>query len=215
MTCHINDTGVVVCLLGIGVLSFWARALDGDPAIPGNAVGDRGGEEDDDEDVLGIDSYIEKMRDDGQWGGNVEVVAAARCYDRDIIVFSSEVANGVLSFSCNVGKGKKVGAKESLMLSYHGNDHYNSVQSTACAASQRSLRRGDEETHTDINTTLSKKEKCRSKAPPRSSKNGKSLSADKIKQTTERLSNTMEDVKASESNRDESEFIGSFKVLAI
>lgn len=174
--------------------------------------------EDDDEDVLGIDSYIEKMRDDGQWGGNVEVVAAARCYERDIIVFSSEVANGVLSFSCDAGNGKKDSTKDSLMLSYHGNDHYNSVQSTAGAASQRSSRKGDgkavtEEnanngTHADVET-LSKKEKRKSKAPTRNSKNGKSSSTTgKIKQTTERLSNT-------ESNKDEQEFIGSFKVLAI
>jgi hypothetical protein len=175
--------------------------------------------EDDDEDVLGIDSYIEKMKDDGQWGGNVEVVAAARCYERDIIVFSSEVANGVLSFSCDAGNGKKDGSKDSLMLSYHGNDHYNSIQPTSGAASQRSSRKGDgkavnEEnanngTHIDVEMTLSKKEKRKSKAPPRSSKNGKSSSTtEKIKETTERLSNT-------ESNKDEQEFIGSFKVLAI
>lgn len=173
--------------------------------------------EDDDEDVIGIDSYIEKMRDDGQWGGNVEVVAATRCYERDIIVFSSEVADGVLCFSCDAGNGKKDATNDSLMLSYHGNDHYNSVQSTAGAASQRSSRRGvnavteekaNNEIHADVETILSKKDKRKSKAPPRSSKNGKSSSTTgKIKQTTERLSNT-------ESNKDE-QFIGSFKVLAI
>lgn len=175
--------------------------------------------EDDDEDVIGIDSYIEKMRDDGQWGGNVEVVAAARCHERDIIVFSSEVADGVLCFSCDAGNGKTDSSNDSLMLSYHGNDHYNSVQSTAGAASQRSSRKRDgnavtEEnannvTHADVEKTLSKKEKRISKTPPRSSKNGKSSSTTgKIKQTTVRLSNT-------ESNKDEQEFIGSFKVLAI
>jgi hypothetical protein len=79
---------------------------------------------------------------DGRWGGNVEVVVASRVYRRDIIVFSREYSNGVLSISWrrddemddDVGVGgtcgaTTVGRRPPLMLSYHGNDHYNSVRS--------------------------------------------------------------------------------------
>lgn len=35
---------------------------------------------DDGEDVADFDSYVHNMRQDGEWGGNVELVAAARLY---------------------------------------------------------------------------------------------------------------------------------------
>mmetsp|Transcript_37241 Transcript_37241/g.78542 ORF Transcript_37241/g.78542 Transcript_37241/m.78542 type:complete len:333 (-) Transcript_37241:115-1113(-) len=82
--------------------------------------------DDDDEDVIDIDEYISKMREDGEWGGNVEVVVASRVYKRNIMLFSSEYSNGVLSITCD-DKDKDDG--DDLLLSYHGNDHYNSVRS--------------------------------------------------------------------------------------
>jgi hypothetical protein len=33
-----------------------------------------------DEDVCDLDTYVGKMKEDGEWGGNVELVAAARLY---------------------------------------------------------------------------------------------------------------------------------------
>ena len=92
--------------------------------------------EDDDEDVLDIDEYIEKMRQDGEWGGNVEIVVASRVYKRNIMVFSGEYSNGALQIVCDDDdeKEKKNGCgggaddnDHGLLLSYHGNDHYNSV----------------------------------------------------------------------------------------
>jgi len=80
---------------------------------------------DDDEDILDIDEYIEKMREDGEWGGNVEVVVASRVYKRNIVVFSFEYANGALSIVCE-DKDKKEDGSD-LLLSYHGESHYNSV----------------------------------------------------------------------------------------
>ena len=91
---------------------------------------------DDDEDVLDIDEYIEKMRQDGEWGGNVEIVVASRVYKRNIMVFSGEYSNGALQIVCDDDdeKEKKNGCgggaddnDHGLLLSYHGNDHYNSV----------------------------------------------------------------------------------------
>ncbi|KAL7535381.1 hypothetical protein ACHAXR_006454 [Thalassiosira sp. AJA248-18] len=107
--------------------------------------------EDDDEDVIDIDEYIAKMREvsipplnylfvsttssfaqslyararlqDGEWGGNVEIVVASRVYMRNVIVFSGEYSNGALHIICD-DKEKDGG---DLLLSYHGNDHFNSV----------------------------------------------------------------------------------------
>ena len=67
---------------------------------------------------------------DGQWGGNVEVVVASRVYKRSIKVFSSDYANGVLSIEYDDEErtsNNRDDRSQDLMLSYHGNDHYNSV----------------------------------------------------------------------------------------
>ena len=61
--------------------------------------------EDDDEDVLDIDEYIEKMRQDGERGGNVEIVVASRVYKRNIMVFSGEYSNGALQIVCDDDDG--------------------------------------------------------------------------------------------------------------
>mmetsp|Transcript_458 Transcript_458/g.906 ORF Transcript_458/g.906 Transcript_458/m.906 type:complete len:194 (-) Transcript_458:1606-2187(-) len=60
---------------------------------------------------------------DGEWGGNVEIVVASRVYKRNIMVFSGEYSNGALSIICN----DKDEDGNDLLLAYHGNDHYNSV----------------------------------------------------------------------------------------
>jgi len=65
---------------------------------------------------------------DGEWGGNVEIVVASRLYKRNIKVFSSEYSNGVLSIEYD-DDARAYGDDSSgdLILAYHGNDHYNSV----------------------------------------------------------------------------------------
>lgn len=74
-----------------------------------------------DEDVADFDAYIGRMKEDGEWGGNVELVAAARFYRRTITVYSPTGA-----FSIESGHEEELGDK--LLLSYHGQDHYNSVR---------------------------------------------------------------------------------------
>ena len=86
--------------------------------------------DDNDKDVSGVEGYVDRMREDGPWGGNVEVVVASRAYGRNIIVFSSEYSNGALSIGREDDENdddNNNGARGPLMLSYHGNDHYNSV----------------------------------------------------------------------------------------
>jgi hypothetical protein len=45
-------------------------------------------ENEEDEDAANFEEYVRTMRSDGEWGGNLELVAAARLYGRNIKVFS-------------------------------------------------------------------------------------------------------------------------------
>jgi OTU domain-containing protein 3 len=45
-----------------------------------------------DEDAANFEEYVRTMRSDGEWGGNLELVAAARLYGRNIKVFSMAAA---------------------------------------------------------------------------------------------------------------------------
>lgn len=74
----------------------------------------------DEEDVQEFDKYVGKMREDGEWGGNVELVAAARLYSRSFTIFSPSGA-----FSIESGNEEESG--DNIMLSYHDNGHYNSI----------------------------------------------------------------------------------------
>lgn len=102
---------------------------------------------DEDEDIIGFDEYVSKMREDGEWGGNVELVVASRVYKRDVRIYSG--AGGVMLIQYQEEEKEKPqydkkGKKKSydydeydehegivyfgdLLLSYHENDHYNSV----------------------------------------------------------------------------------------
>mmetsp|Transcript_59471 Transcript_59471/g.66558 ORF Transcript_59471/g.66558 Transcript_59471/m.66558 type:complete len:316 (+) Transcript_59471:529-1476(+) len=66
--------------------------------------------------------YLESVRQEGEWGGNVEVVAAARLYKRNITVYSQTLA----AFRIDHGESRSLGPD--LLVSYHDNDHYNSVR---------------------------------------------------------------------------------------
>ena len=103
---------------------------------------------DEDEDVVDFDEYVAKMREDGEWGGNVELVAASRVYKRDIRIYSGLYDGGVMLIQYQQEEEeKKPSFREKkggrnydvhydgivhfgdLQLSYHDNDHYNSVHS--------------------------------------------------------------------------------------
>lgn len=91
------------------------------------------------------EDYLQTMRQDGAWGGNVELCAAARlyryvtntilhrslshththCTRRDITLYSSS------SNKYTIGHGStKPAAFREMLLSYHDNEHYNSVRLT-------------------------------------------------------------------------------------
>lgn len=128
---------------------------------------DEDDEDQDEEDARDFDHYIECMRQDGEWGGNLEVVAAARLYRYVNVVwtfgktllrwnlvkistrifFSSEYptypicpihgyfdsrrsitvySETLAAFTIDHGSKKPMGTD--LLVSYHDNDHYNSVR---------------------------------------------------------------------------------------
>jgi hypothetical protein len=106
---------------------------------------------DEDEDIVDFDQYVSKMREDGEWGGNVELVAASRVYKRDVRIYSGLYDGGVMLIKfqadekekkqqCDNNRGKMKQQQQNeydehedivyfgdLLLSYHDNDHYNSV----------------------------------------------------------------------------------------
>lgn len=75
------------------------------------------------DDAKDFESYIQTMRGDAEWGGNLELVAAARLYERKVTVFSAALS--AYSIEPNI---KPSGPD--LLVSFHDNDHYNSVRNT-------------------------------------------------------------------------------------
>lgn len=87
-------------------------------------------EDEDDEDQTEEDAkdfphYLETMRQDGEWGGNLELVAAAGLYGRKIIVYQASMAP---AFTIDHDGGSTKSTGPDLLVSYHDNYHYNSVR---------------------------------------------------------------------------------------
>ena len=177
--------------------------------------------DDDDEDVLDIDEYIEKMRDDGEWGGNVEVVVASRVYKRNIVVFSFEYANGALSIVCE----EKEDCSSDLLLSYHGESHYNSVHPIGGPKTIqliKPLQKKKENEPKDTTTTkVESKSRNRPLARGSSCPCGSGLKYKKCCMASEKSKKRIaKHMKNNDANNDdeikkEDAFIGDFKVLTI
>ena len=68
-----------------------------------------------------IPAYIQRKRKNGIWGDNLEIQALSEIYNRPIEIYV-DVNNPLRTF-CNVNDKNKFPIK----LSYHGNNHYNSI----------------------------------------------------------------------------------------
>jgi hypothetical protein len=73
-------------------------------------------------DDIDINEYINKMRQNGEWGDNLEIYAAAMSYSRTITIFQDGLANNNSRIS--IGNGL---SQPPLMLLYDGRKHYDSV----------------------------------------------------------------------------------------
>ena len=84
---------------------------------------------DDDEEITDLDSYLHKMRQNGEWGGPPKVYAASWFYKVDITIYSKEYAGtgGLLIFKADCLKGNSEMPCPMWHILYHDNKHYNSV----------------------------------------------------------------------------------------
>jgi len=90
------------------------------------------------EDDEPFDDYVERMRQDGQWGGHPELFAASQCLFCHITVHQTHAPRLLLppppdtvhdSVSVNhTQREVTVRKAHSMHLSYHGDQHYNSVR---------------------------------------------------------------------------------------
>eukprot|EP00980_Cylindrotheca_fusiformis_P003757 scaffold834_cov123-Cylindrotheca_fusiformis.AAC.4 len=91
------------------------------------------------EDAADFDSYMGSMRQDGTWGGNLELVAAARLYRRNIIVYSATLSAITISHNRETSTGPD------LLVSFHSGDHYNSVRSKHSPPPKKSVSHSSSE----------------------------------------------------------------------
>jgi hypothetical protein len=85
--------------------------------------------QDNHEDISDLDSYIQKMVQKGEWGGNPELYAAAWLYGINITIYSQEYTNtnGMLVINADGHQGVLDMARAMWTISYHGNNPYNSI----------------------------------------------------------------------------------------
>jgi OTU domain-containing protein 3 len=79
------------------------------------------------EDDEPFDDYIERMREDGEWGGNFELAAAVQCFGINIVVHNFQAPRYQLTCH-DTTKAVKVVGGGTIHVSYHDGEHYNSVR---------------------------------------------------------------------------------------
>jgi hypothetical protein len=75
-------------------------------------------------DATSYEHYVQQMRQDGEWGGNMELIAASKLFQRNILVLQS---NGAFLIDAPPDTATTTTTREDLIVSYHDNGHYNSV----------------------------------------------------------------------------------------
>ena len=81
-------------------------------------------------DISDLDSYIHKMVQNGEWGGNPELYAAAWLYGVNITIYSQEYTNtnGMLVINAD-GHQRAIDMVPAMWtILFHGNNHYNSIR---------------------------------------------------------------------------------------
>lgn len=68
-------------------------------------------ENEEDEDAANFEEYVQTMRSEGEWGGNLELVAAARLYRRNVHVFS-------ITAAYTIDHGNKISGGPELTVRY-------------------------------------------------------------------------------------------------
>ena len=76
-----------------------------------------------------LEQYIERMGQDGAWAGHPKIYAAAMCYKVDVTIYSRDYTEigGSLVFT-DSGATEVVRDPPMIYISYHDNNHFNSVR---------------------------------------------------------------------------------------
>lgn len=93
-------------------------------------------EEEEDKDFA---AYVERLKSDGEWAGQVELIAAAHALRVHIVVHQMEHPS--YRIECQGGSSGGSSAPRQIHLSYHDGEHYNSVRPLG-GISQPSARGG-------------------------------------------------------------------------
>uniref|UniRef100_H3GY35 OTU domain-containing protein n=1 Tax=Phytophthora ramorum TaxID=164328 RepID=H3GY35_PHYRM len=75
------------------------------------------------EDEEKFETYCERMREDGTWGGNQELYAAARLFQVYVVVHQDQPSARIMVIECDRLKPTRF-----AHVAYHGEDHYDSVR---------------------------------------------------------------------------------------
>ncbi|ETN10845.1 hypothetical protein PPTG_09911 [Phytophthora nicotianae INRA-310] len=75
------------------------------------------------EDEEKFEKYCERMREDGTWGGNQELYAAARLFQVYVVVHQDQPSARIMVIECDRLKPTRF-----VHVAYHGEDHYDSVR---------------------------------------------------------------------------------------
>mmetsp|Transcript_14504 Transcript_14504/g.17642 ORF Transcript_14504/g.17642 Transcript_14504/m.17642 type:complete len:255 (-) Transcript_14504:28-792(-) len=93
-------------------------------------------DDEDGADVCDFEEYVSQMRKDGEWGGDVEIVCAAKLYKRTVTIFSN-----IGAYNIDIGDEKTSGPD--ILLSYHDNQHYNSIHDSSIDYSPDNTKKKD------------------------------------------------------------------------
>ena len=87
-----------------------------------------------------IDEYLQRKRQDGVWGDDIEIQAMSEIYNRPIEIYAYH-NEPMRTFHEDFLKGKSP-----IRLSYHGRKHYNSIEEIS-----KIKKKGEEEKHSSSN----------------------------------------------------------------
>ncbi|KAF4032050.1 OTU-like cysteine protease domain-containing protein [Phytophthora infestans] len=75
------------------------------------------------EDEEKFEKYCARMREDGTWGGNQELYAAARLFQVYVVVHQDQPSARIMVIECD-----RLRPTRFVHVAYHGEDHYDSVR---------------------------------------------------------------------------------------
>jgi len=139
--------------------------------------------------ITDLAKYIERMGQDGAWAGHPEIYAAAMCYKVDVTIYSKDYAEigGSLVFM-DAGATEKGGRDRPMIyISYHDNNHYNSVRPpTSSQSNGPGFVTGTERLEADMERVLKEhQDEVGQAIATNTAENGPTLPEDKIKHIRE------------------------------